>query len=135
MYMEGRGVTQDDALAVRWYRAAAEQGDAVGQWSLGSMYENGRGVTQDDALAVRWYYAAANQGHSVAQWALGCMFDDGRAVAQDDVVAYMWFNLSAAQIPQLREKRDRFANRLTPAQRAEGQRRAREWKPTQQRSP
>ncbi len=28
MYRQGRGVPQDDAEAMKWYRKAAEQGDA-----------------------------------------------------------------------------------------------------------
>ena len=37
MYANGHGVTQDDAEAVKWYRLAAEQGDAAGQVILGSI--------------------------------------------------------------------------------------------------
>ena len=37
---EGRGgLAQDEAEAVRWYRKAAEQGDAAAQYNLGWMYE------------------------------------------------------------------------------------------------
>jgi len=42
MYLTGQGVPQDDAEAVKWYRLAAEQGDAAGQVGLGVMYANGR---------------------------------------------------------------------------------------------
>ena len=59
MYVIGRGVLQDDAEAVRWYRQAAEQGLAQAQYNLGVMYANGQGVRQDDAEAVRWYRQAA----------------------------------------------------------------------------
>ncbi len=52
MYLEGRGVPQDDAEAVRWHRQAAEQGLAEAQFSLGGMYLDGRGVPEDDATAV-----------------------------------------------------------------------------------
>jgi len=44
MYQFGRGVFQDDAEAVKWYRLAAEQGDANAQFNLGGMYEDGEGV-------------------------------------------------------------------------------------------
>ena len=44
MYDEGRGVRQDGAEAVRWFRQAAEQGLAEAQHILGAMYANGRGV-------------------------------------------------------------------------------------------
>ncbi len=47
MYGNGRGVPQDDAQAVAWWRKAADQGFADAQYILGVMYVNGRGVPQD----------------------------------------------------------------------------------------
>ncbi len=44
MYAKGRGVTQDDAQAVRWFRKAADQSDALAQNNLGLMYVNMRDV-------------------------------------------------------------------------------------------
>lgn len=35
MYRDGRGVLQSDTEAVKWYRKAAEQGDADAQNNLG----------------------------------------------------------------------------------------------------
>ena len=40
MYQNGRGVPQDDAEAAKWFRLAAEQGDAEAQHNLGVMYDN-----------------------------------------------------------------------------------------------
>ena len=74
MNAEGRGVAWDDAEAVRWYRLAAEQGDADAQYSLGNMNAEGRGVARDDAEAVRWYRLAAEQGYARAQNRLGAMY-------------------------------------------------------------
>ena len=45
---------QDYAEAARWYRKAAEQGNAIAQTNLGTMYFQGQGVPQDYAEAVRW---------------------------------------------------------------------------------
>jgi TPR repeat protein len=47
MYVKGTGVVQDFRAAVRWYRKAAEQGDAEAQNSLGARYDSGQGVVQD----------------------------------------------------------------------------------------
>ena len=47
MYDRGAGVAEDDREAVKWYRRAAEQGDASAQLNLGFMYSNGEGVAQD----------------------------------------------------------------------------------------
>ena len=67
MYANGLGVRQDDAEAVRWYRLAADQGDASGHFNLGMMYANGLGVPQDDVEAARWWRLAADQGVAEAQ--------------------------------------------------------------------
>jgi TPR repeat protein len=49
---EGEGVEKDEIAAVAWYRRAAEQGYANGQFDLGMMLDNGRGVEKDEAAAV-----------------------------------------------------------------------------------
>ena len=63
IYAEGRGMPQDEAAAVYWYRLAADQGLAEAQFNLGGMYAQGRGVSQDEAEAARWYRLAAAQGY------------------------------------------------------------------------
>ncbi len=55
MYEFGKGVSEDQTEAVKWYRLAAEQGDADAQAFLGEMYENGKGVPEDETEAVKWY--------------------------------------------------------------------------------
>jgi len=115
---------------VRWYRLAADQGNALAQFSLGVTYGAGRGVPQDHAEAVRWYRRAAEQGDANAQSNLGAMYGNGRGVPQDYVAAHMWFNLSAAQgNVDAAENRGSVAARMTPAQIAEAQRLARDWTP------
>ena len=48
------------------YKAAAEQGDAGGQFSLGGCYKNGSGVAEDHVEAVKWFRKSAEQGMPVA---------------------------------------------------------------------
>jgi TPR repeat protein len=60
-------VPHDYAEAVRWYRKAAEQGDAAAQDALGFMSGKGQGVSQDYAEAALWYRKAAEQGDVKAQ--------------------------------------------------------------------
>ncbi len=67
MYSTGRGVPKSDAEAAKWFCKAAEQGEACGQFCLGTIYEFGRGVPQNDAEAVKWYRKAAEQGYHLAQ--------------------------------------------------------------------
>ena len=89
---------QDDAEAVRWYRLAAEQGDAAAQVNLGVDVLKTDGVSpRDDAEAVRWYRLAAEQGDANAQYSLGSMYENGRGVPQDDAEAVRWYRLAAEQ--------------------------------------
>ena len=67
MYDNGHGVPENDAEAVRWYRAAAEQGNAPAQFNLGFMYANGHGVPEDYVLAYAWMNLAGAQGVDEAQ--------------------------------------------------------------------
>jgi len=66
-YEEGRGVTQDFAEAVLWYRKAADQNHAAAQWYLGEKYANGEGVSKDLGEAIRWYRRSADQGNITAR--------------------------------------------------------------------
>ena len=87
---------QDYPEAVRWYRQAAEQGDASAQTNLGFMYDRGLGVAQNYAEAVRWYRKAAEQGIAKAQSNLGFMYQQGRGVKRDYVQAHKWLNIASA---------------------------------------
>ena len=141
MYAQGQGVPQDYAEAIRWYRRAADQGQAgaqqgaaAAQFNLGVMYHEGRGVPQDYAEAIRWYRRAADQGQAGAQFNLGLMYRDGQGVPQDYVPAHKWFNLAAARATgndneKFAKARDAVAAKMTADQIAEAQRLAREWKP------
>ena len=127
-------------------RAQAEQGDATAQLFLGITYSEGRGVPQDDAEAARWYRLAAEQGNTGAQISLGFKYLYGTGVPQDDVQAHMWFNLAASRRSgntpvsnDFREDavrhRDLLADRMTPDDRSEAQRLAREWDAAHPREP
>ena len=59
MYDTGRGVPQDDAQAMTWYRKAADQGDPDAQYNLGVMHDTGQGVPQDYVEAHKWHNLAA----------------------------------------------------------------------------
>ncbi|MGA3127913.1 MAG: SEL1-like repeat protein [Candidatus Korobacteraceae bacterium] len=64
----GGGVQQNDVTAVYWFRQAAEQGYAPGQYNLGVMYRNGQGgLPKDESSAVHWYRLAADQEFAPAQ--------------------------------------------------------------------
>ena len=52
---------------MRWYRKAAELGDAAAQNNLGTCYAMGEGVEKDEAEAEKWFRRAADQGYPPAQ--------------------------------------------------------------------
>ena len=67
-----------------------------------------------------------------AQFNLGGMYANGEGVPHDNIEAHMWLNLAASRSSGAdRERtvaaRDRVAERMTPTDLSEAQRRAREW--------
>ncbi len=74
----------------------------------------------------------------MAQGSLGIMYGTGRGVPRNYVQAYKWLSLQASKLPsggardRVVDYRERLATHMTPAQIAEAQRLAREWKPKTQ---
>jgi len=56
-----------NAAGVRWFRKAADQGNAEAQFNLGYMYWKGLGVGQDYVKAHMWYNLAASKGQRGAR--------------------------------------------------------------------
>jgi TPR repeat protein len=126
----------DYATEFRLLRSLAEQGNAEAQEALGSMYTGGRGVPQDYVEAVKWFRSAAEQGFVDAQDSLARMYVQGQGVPKDYVQAHMWCNRAASRFSgeaghniDDAAARDQLAEDMTPAQIAEAQRLAREWRP------
>lgn len=65
--MTGLWLYEDKAIAVKWYRKAAEQGNADAQTALGNCYRDGIGVAKDENEAVKWLNKASAQGHAGAR--------------------------------------------------------------------
>jgi uncharacterized protein len=130
LYRKGRGVPQDDVQARQWYEKAAAKGQAKAQYNLGILYFNGEGVPKDYQQALRWFRLAADQGEALAQTKIAIMYDEGQGMPQNVVQAHKWYNLAARNGDKpAAELRDAIANQMTPAQIAEAQKLAREWKP------
>ena len=125
-------MSKDEAMAVTWYRKGAEQGNDDAQNNLGTMHHDGRGgLLQDHEAAAKWYALAARQGNAWAQRNLYRMHRDDQLPQADLVQALAWINLAASQAephPDAAQERQKLSAKLTPAQVAEAQRLAREWK-------
>jgi TPR repeat protein len=126
MYAKGEGVPVDQAEAVTWYRMGADNGDADAMFNLGVYYDNGNGVAQSDQEAFNWYTKAANRKDQSAMLNLGVMYSTGQGIKSDPVEAEKWYILAGDRGKKNKGVLDAI---LTPEQRAEAEKRAREWKP------
>ena len=91
--VDGESVSRDYALAAKWYRKAAIQGNAWAQLRLGTMCRNGDGVPVNPAIAVGWLGLAAEQGNTEAQQQLGEICSDGEGTQK--LLAAEWLRKAA----------------------------------------
>ena len=121
MYGNGFGVAMDDALAIKWYGLAVEQGHAGALCNLAVMHQNGWGVPLNEEEAIRLYSLAAEQGVAEAMLAMGRHFAMDFSESYDPVQAYKWFSLAALMDNiDAASKRDHIADKLTAEQVADG---------------
>ncbi len=122
----GPGVPRDYTNAAKWYRKAADQGDAAAkyklgllkkradrvakaksdaanpenaeaQYKLGRCYLYGWGVGKNNSEAVKWFRKAAENGLAAAQYHSGMCYDSGNGVAMDKGEAAKWYYKAADQ--------------------------------------
>jgi TPR repeat protein len=102
---------EDHAEAAKWYRKAAEQGDAEAQRKLGDCYARGWVVATDCTeaaagyrlrQAVKWYRKAAEQNDIAALLSLGHCYKEGRGVPQNEAQAAKYFRRVASFVPVAR---------------------------------
>ena len=90
LYATGKGVKENDKIALRWFRKAADQGNANAQNNVGLIYSQGSGVAKNYAEASAWFDKAIAQGHRGAinnlSWQLATCplieFRDGNLAVQ-----------------------------------------------------
>jgi TPR repeat protein len=136
MYAQGQGVPKDDAESLKWGRLAADNGVVAAQLIMGARYNEGRGVPKDPKEALNWFQKAANKGAAYGQFSLGLMYGGGMGIPQDKVQSFKWFAVAAAVFPPASKESTEainnanlVASKMTPAEIAEAQRLAKEWKP------
>ncbi len=92
----GRGVPQDRAEALRWFKVAAEKGIAAALGMVGLYYYQGwGGLAEDAAQAAAWFRRAAEAGSGPAAMNLAILRDAGRGVPQDRAEALRWYKVAA----------------------------------------
>jgi hypothetical protein len=139
-YTFGQVVEKDEKTGLAWFKRVAEapwhkdwMGTILeGQFLLGYGLAAGRGATVNLTEAMRWYKSAAERGHLIAQNNLGLLYRDGQGVARDPAEAYKWLTLAAdSKYSRAESNLQSLLPGLTPADVAEGKRRATSWKPAQ----
>ena len=82
--------------AVKFLTQAAEKGQAVAQYRLGTLYERGQGVPSDTAKAMHWYELAANQSNRKAMHNLAVAYASAPPGKRNMTEAARWFAKAAA---------------------------------------
>src|SRR5580765_6310076 len=77
----------DVERAIDALRARATAGDAVAQFSLGSLLYYG---TPETVQGIEWFRKAATQRFPSAEFQMGQVYDFGFSVARDDAQALAW---------------------------------------------
>jgi TPR repeat protein len=95
--------SEEDEEAVLWYRKAAAQDNAAGEYGLGQMYAKGEGVPKDQAQALAHTLRAARLNHVAA---VTLMMEAYRAgglgLAPDAAEAAVWEARLVALVPGAR---------------------------------
>lgn len=87
---EGKGIAQNFAEAVSWYKKAADMGQGEAYAYLGAAYLDGRGVPEDEAEAVRLFQTGADKGDARSQRHLAVLYTQGKGVPYDYEKALYW---------------------------------------------
>ncbi|MFL9924504.1 tetratricopeptide repeat protein [Herbaspirillum lusitanum] len=95
LYLDGRGVAQNAALAYRHFCQAAQQGHAMAMNMRGRCAEHGWGTSVDLTQAALWFLKAAQAGLDWGMYNYANLLATGRGVAQDHAQALSWYGQAA----------------------------------------
>jgi uncharacterized protein len=79
---------RDKAEAAKYYKTAADLGDAESQIELGDLYQSGVGGAATLTQAPKYYLMAAAQGDKAGYSRLGYLYENAKLVPLDPVRAY-----------------------------------------------
>lgn len=85
--LDGRGIAQDQPLALRWFGIAAGRGHLMARNMLGRCHEHGWGCVADASMAAQHYRIAAEAGLDWAMYNLANLLATGRGIAQNQAQA------------------------------------------------
>lgn len=122
LYYHGHGVTEDENMAIYWWKKSAANGNAEAMYQIAHAYLFGntaaRSVADPDREAAIWYFQAASAGHAEAAYTLGLLFLAGKGVVEDRNEAIRWFrsasNKGHAEARKALETAEKSAPRAKP---------------------
>ncbi|MFG6206452.1 tetratricopeptide repeat protein [Pseudomonas retamae] len=85
--LDGRGIAQDQPLALRWFGIAAGRGHLMARNMLGRCHEHGWGCAVDASVAAQHYRIAAEAGLDWAMYNLANLLATGRGATVDHLQA------------------------------------------------
>jgi TPR repeat protein len=83
--------------AFRWFKQAADAGNAQGELQLGGCYSYGLGTAKDLTMATKYYRLSAEQTNYVAMKSLGYHLMNGYGVKTNEDEAKYWFTRAALE--------------------------------------
>lgn len=109
-------------------RRRAERGDPDAELKLGAAYADGQNGAADYSEAVKWLTKSADHGSVTAAAVLGAFDWAGRGATPGYIDAYMWSAIAQAEGDEASSYRVAILeSRMSPAELAEGRRRAVAW--------
>ncbi|QBX39803.1 sel1 repeat family protein [Pseudomonas fluorescens] len=93
--LDGRGIAQDQPLALRWFGIAAGQGHLMARNMLGRCHEHGWGCVANAAVAAQHYRVAADNGLDWAMYNLANLLATGRGIPDDQLQALNLYRRAA----------------------------------------
>jgi FOG: TPR repeat, SEL1 subfamily len=91
MLENGKFLSQNNEMALRYYKRASELGHAYAAFSVGMFYYQDK---KDYKTAIEWFHLAAERGNVGAQTTLGSIYWTGKYVPQDTRKAISFFSLA-----------------------------------------
>lgn len=93
--LDGRGIAQDQSLALRWFDIAARQGHLMARNMLGRCHEHGWGCAADASVAAGHYRIGAEAGLDWAMYNFANLLATGRGVGEDQQLALALYRRAA----------------------------------------
>ncbi|MBF0284822.1 MAG: sel1 repeat family protein [Magnetococcales bacterium] len=136
------GATRDPVTAAQWARQGAEQGFSAAQGLLGRMYFVGMGVERDVKASIHWLVRAAEQGDALAMHTLSATPPRGGELEPEAIYQWVLLCMKHPELSNydgmeshLKKIKKELDGVLTKEEKAEGRRRAKEWRARQESPP